>query len=60
MRRTKPRFEQIPVAVVKKMIAEKSRKRNETGNGAPLYETPKNVTLVKAKPLTVRRNSRAD
>jgi hypothetical protein len=60
MRKVKPRFEQIPVAVVKKMIKEESRKKRENGNGASLLKTPRKVTLVGAPPLTVRRNPRAE
>jgi chromosome segregation and condensation protein ScpB len=60
MRKLKSRFEQIPVAVVKKLIAEESRKKNETGNGTSLLKTPKKATLVGTPSLTVRRNPRAD
>jgi hypothetical protein len=45
---------------VKKLIAEESRKKNETGNGTSLLKTPKKATLVGTPSLTVRRNPRAD
>jgi hypothetical protein len=60
MRKLKSRFEQIPVAVVKKLIAEESRKKNETGNGTSLLRTPKKATPVGTRSLTVRRNPRAN
>jgi hypothetical protein len=60
MRKVTPRYEQIPVALVKKMIEKKARKKKDNGNGASLLKTPTRVTLVEARPLTVRRHAGTD
>ncbi len=53
MRKVKPRFERIPVAVVKKMIEEEARKKKETANSASSLKTRKKDSLVGARPSTV-------
>jgi hypothetical protein len=46
VRKVKPRFERIPVAVVKKMIEEEARKKKETANSASSLKTRKKDSLV--------------